>query len=45
VEVGFGDFNITGKIMFNDNQTYIGYDVVESLKRPDSENKFFKIIG
>lgn len=45
VEVGFGDFNLTGQILFNDNQIYTGYDVVESLKRPDTKNKFFKIIS
>ena len=43
--MGFGDYNLTSRINLRDNQTYTGYDVVESLRVPDTKNKFFKIIS
>ena len=36
VEVGFGDHNVTGQIIWNKNQRYTGYDVSETMKRPDT---------
>lgn len=44
VEIGFGDFNVTGEIRLKKNKTYIGYDVVDSINRLDNKNEFFKII-
>jgi hypothetical protein len=39
VEIGFGDFQLTGLIIFEKDKRYIGYDVVKSLLRENKENK------
>lgn len=44
VDIGFGDFQISGRIRFPKNKTYHGYDVVETNRRPNETNKFFSII-
>ena len=43
IEVGFGDFNMTGSIHFFPNRQYIGYDVVPSLMKPNQTNKHFRL--
>lgn len=44
VEIGFGDYRLTSQIKLTVSQQYIGYDVDESLRQPDTENRQFKII-
>ena len=44
MEIGFGDFHLSGLIKLRPDQEYIGYDVVNSLKIPDDKNHKFYIM-
>ena len=44
VELGFGDFQLSGRLRIPPTKQYYGYDVVKKLLRPNETNKFFIII-
>lgn len=44
VELGFGDFQLSGRLRIPASKTYHGFDVAKVLLRPNETNKFFSII-
>lgn len=44
VEVGFGDFHLASTYRLREEKTWIGYDVVPSLLRPNEGNRLFKLM-